>query len=56
MSNLQLGQYNLIRSPKLKIGYYDLLKVQLDPSEVQGCMLHTLLPRDVHCLCFSKID
>ena len=42
--NLQLGQHDLIRSPKLKIGHCDPLKVKLDSFEAQGYILHMLLP------------
>ena len=44
MRNLQLGQCDLIRSAKLKIGHHDLLKVRLVSFEVQGCILHMLSP------------
>ena len=32
MGNLDLGQHDLIRFPKLKIGHHDPLKVKLDVS------------------------
>ena len=44
MRNLQLGQHDLIRFPKLKIGHCDPLKVKLNSSEVQRFMLHMLPP------------
>ena len=44
MRNLQLGQHDQIRSPKLKIGHHDLLKVKFDSFVVQGCILHMLPP------------
>ena len=50
MRNLQLGQHNLIRSPKLKIGHHDPLKVKLDSFEVQRCILH-VLPQGVYTAC-----
>ena len=55
MRNLQLGQCDLIRSPKLKIGHCDPIKVKLDSSKVQRCTLNMLLPRDVPCLHYIKI-
>ena len=56
MGNLLLDLCDLIRSPKLKIGHHDPVKVNLDSVEIQGCILHTLPPRDVYYLCYSKID
>ena len=44
MRNLQLGQHDPIRFPKLKISHCDPLKVKLDFFEVQGYILHMLLP------------
>ena len=51
MSNLQWGQCDLIRSPKLKIGH-DPLKVKSDSFEVQGCILH-MLPTGVYTACIT---
>ena len=47
MRNLQLGYYDLIRSPKLKISNWEPIKVKLDFLEVYGYILYMLVPRDV---------
>ena len=54
MRKLQLGQCDLIRSPKVKLGHLDLIKVKLDSFKVQGCIIHMLPPRDVPCSCYTK--
>ena len=50
MRNLQLGQHDLIMSPKLKVGHHDLVNVKLDSFEVQGYILH-MLPPGVYTAC-----
>ena len=55
MRKLQLGQHDLIRYPKLKVGDPDLIKVKLDSFEVCRFTLHVLPPRDIPCLHYIKM-
>ena len=54
MRKLQLGQHDLIRSPKLKLDHIDCIKVKLDSFKVQWCILHMLLPGMYHACAIPK--
>ena len=55
MRKLQLGQNDLIRYPKLKLGLPDLIKVKLDSFEVHGFTLHVLPPGMYPACAMSKM-